>query len=205
MLKHRVWDPKEKAYWIADKIHAYGDYAKEAAMILQQQADEIEDLENILLCKMRSQTIKVDKNSLIILELSEEAGDYSQRLAKTLSKKFPPDLGVSVLIAIGQQEIKVGSRPMGCLEPSSNKEIHTPGECSYCNKAVTQIKNAANPTFLECRERYYYPGNDDGTGIYRCRGCKHVINAAWQPKNKTNPRQKTGITRGESPFFVDVG
>lgn len=35
---------KEKAYWLADKIHALGDYAKEAAQVLQQQADEIERL-----------------------------------------------------------------------------------------------------------------------------------------------------------------
>ena len=35
---------KEKAYWLADKIPAYGDYAKEAADILRKQADEIEKL-----------------------------------------------------------------------------------------------------------------------------------------------------------------
>jgi hypothetical protein len=36
--------PHEKAYWLADKIPAYGDYAKEAALILMRQADEIERL-----------------------------------------------------------------------------------------------------------------------------------------------------------------
>ena len=36
---------KEHAYWLADKIPAYGDYAKEAAQVLQLQADEIERLQ----------------------------------------------------------------------------------------------------------------------------------------------------------------
>jgi hypothetical protein len=35
---------KDRAYWLADKIPAYGDYAKEAALVLRQQADEIERL-----------------------------------------------------------------------------------------------------------------------------------------------------------------
>lgn len=39
---------KDRAYWLADKIPAYGDYAKEAALVLRQQADEIERLRHIL-------------------------------------------------------------------------------------------------------------------------------------------------------------
>lgn len=39
---------KDKAYWLADKILAYGDYAKEAAEVLRQQADEIERLRETL-------------------------------------------------------------------------------------------------------------------------------------------------------------
>lgn len=35
---------KELAYWLTDKIPALGDYAKEAARILRNQADEIERL-----------------------------------------------------------------------------------------------------------------------------------------------------------------
>lgn len=35
---------KEYVGWLADKIPAYGDYAKEAAQVLRQQADEIERL-----------------------------------------------------------------------------------------------------------------------------------------------------------------
>ena len=35
---------KDRAYWLADKIPSYGDYAKEAAIVLRQQADEIEML-----------------------------------------------------------------------------------------------------------------------------------------------------------------
>ena len=35
---------KDRAYWLADKIPAYGDYAKEAAISLRIQADEIEHL-----------------------------------------------------------------------------------------------------------------------------------------------------------------
>jgi len=36
--------PREYAGWLADKIQAYGDYAKEAASVLIRQADEIERL-----------------------------------------------------------------------------------------------------------------------------------------------------------------
>lgn len=35
---------KDRAYWLADKIPALGDYAKEAAIVLREQADEIERL-----------------------------------------------------------------------------------------------------------------------------------------------------------------
>lgn len=35
---------KERAEWLADKIPVYGDYAKEAAIVLRHQADEIERL-----------------------------------------------------------------------------------------------------------------------------------------------------------------
>lgn len=35
---------KDLAYWLADKIPALGDYAKEAAEVLRKQADEIERL-----------------------------------------------------------------------------------------------------------------------------------------------------------------
>lgn len=34
----------DQAYWLADKIPAYGDYAKEAANVLRRQADDIERL-----------------------------------------------------------------------------------------------------------------------------------------------------------------
>lgn len=40
--------PKEHAEWLADKIPAYGDYAKEAALVLRRQAAEIERLQNAL-------------------------------------------------------------------------------------------------------------------------------------------------------------
>lgn len=33
---------RERAYWLADKIGSLGDYAKEAALVLRQQADAIE-------------------------------------------------------------------------------------------------------------------------------------------------------------------
>ena len=36
---------KDLAYWLADKIPSYSDYAHEAAIILRKQADEIERLE----------------------------------------------------------------------------------------------------------------------------------------------------------------
>lgn len=39
---------KDLAYWLADKIPAYGDYAKEAALVLRQQSDEIERLRSTL-------------------------------------------------------------------------------------------------------------------------------------------------------------
>ena len=39
---------KEQAYWLADKISALGDYAKEAAFVLGKQADEIETLQQQL-------------------------------------------------------------------------------------------------------------------------------------------------------------
>lgn len=35
---------KDRAYWLADKITACGDYAKESAVVLRKQADEIENL-----------------------------------------------------------------------------------------------------------------------------------------------------------------
>lgn len=35
---------KDLAYWLADKIPAFGDYAKEAADVLRKQADEIDAL-----------------------------------------------------------------------------------------------------------------------------------------------------------------
>lgn len=38
----------ERAYWLADKIPACGDYAKEAAELLKKQADEIEKLQNFV-------------------------------------------------------------------------------------------------------------------------------------------------------------
>lgn len=38
----------DKAHWLADKIPAYGDYAKEAALVLRKQADEIERLREAL-------------------------------------------------------------------------------------------------------------------------------------------------------------
>ena len=38
----------DQAYWLADKIPAYGDYAKEAAFVLRRQADEIERLHTLL-------------------------------------------------------------------------------------------------------------------------------------------------------------
>jgi len=41
--------PKEYAGWLADKIPAYGDYAKEAALLLMRQADEIERLRGAML------------------------------------------------------------------------------------------------------------------------------------------------------------
>ena len=34
----------DQAYWLADKIPAYGDYAKEAANVLRRQAYELERL-----------------------------------------------------------------------------------------------------------------------------------------------------------------
>ena len=34
----------DQAYWLADKIPAYGDYAKEAANVLRRQAYELESL-----------------------------------------------------------------------------------------------------------------------------------------------------------------
>lgn len=34
----------DQAYWLADKIPAYGDYAKEAANVLRRQAHELERL-----------------------------------------------------------------------------------------------------------------------------------------------------------------
>lgn len=37
----------DRAYWLADKIPSYGDYAKEAALVLRQQADEIERLREV--------------------------------------------------------------------------------------------------------------------------------------------------------------
>ncbi len=36
--------PKEYAGWLADKIPAYGDFGKEAALVLIRQANEIERL-----------------------------------------------------------------------------------------------------------------------------------------------------------------
>ena len=39
---------KDRAYWLADKIGAHGDYAKEAALALCRQADEIERLNHAL-------------------------------------------------------------------------------------------------------------------------------------------------------------
>ena len=38
----------EYAGWLADKIPAYGDYAREAAFVLVRQAEEIELLRSIL-------------------------------------------------------------------------------------------------------------------------------------------------------------
>lgn len=38
----------ERAYWLADKIPACGDYAKEAARMLKKQADEIERMRDAL-------------------------------------------------------------------------------------------------------------------------------------------------------------
>lgn len=38
----------ERAYWLADMIQAYGDYAKEAGELLKKQADEIERLRKTL-------------------------------------------------------------------------------------------------------------------------------------------------------------
>lgn len=38
----------DHAYWLADKIPAYGDYAKEAAWLLCRQADEIRALRHTL-------------------------------------------------------------------------------------------------------------------------------------------------------------
>lgn len=37
--------PREYAGWLADKIPAYGDYAKEAGAVLVRQADDIEALQ----------------------------------------------------------------------------------------------------------------------------------------------------------------
>lgn len=39
---------KDLAYWLADKIPAYGDYAKETARVLRKQADEIECMRETL-------------------------------------------------------------------------------------------------------------------------------------------------------------
>ena len=36
---------KDLAYWLADKIPACGDYAKQAAQVLRKQADDIERLQ----------------------------------------------------------------------------------------------------------------------------------------------------------------
>lgn len=38
----------DQAYWLADKIPAYGDYAKEAANVLRRQADDIESMHALL-------------------------------------------------------------------------------------------------------------------------------------------------------------
>lgn len=48
-------DGREKAGWLADKICNGGDYAKEAAIVLVRQAEEIERLEEAL--KIASATV----------------------------------------------------------------------------------------------------------------------------------------------------
>ena len=39
---------KEYAYWLADKIQAFGDYGKDCAYCLREQADRIERLEHLV-------------------------------------------------------------------------------------------------------------------------------------------------------------
>ena len=66
--------PKEKAYWLADKIPAYGDYAKEAAQVLCRQADEIDRLQTALRSVM-SCAGDIDKATDADLEAALECGD----------------------------------------------------------------------------------------------------------------------------------
>ena len=107
MLKRRVWDPKEKAYWIADKIHAYGDYAKEAAMILQKQADEIEALKDIVNSTLRVQRIEAKKGDILILELNKKTTEDLSQIMKVFADFFPPDSGVSVLFSLGEESATI--------------------------------------------------------------------------------------------------
>jgi len=66
--------PHEKAYWLADKIPAYGDYAKEAAWLLKRQAAEIEQLRGALHLVMACAG-DIDAATDADLEAALECGD----------------------------------------------------------------------------------------------------------------------------------
>lgn len=65
----------ERAYWLADKIPAYGDYAKEAACVLRKQADEIDRLTRELA------DLKADRDSWI-----EQASARAQETVEAMQQ-----------------------------------------------------------------------------------------------------------------------
>lgn len=64
---------KELAYWLADKIPALGDYAKEAAEVLRKQADEIERLNSAPVPMTREQIAEELQKCKTVPELWDDA------------------------------------------------------------------------------------------------------------------------------------
>ena len=69
---------KDQAYWLADKIPAYGDYAKEAANVLRRQADDIERLH------------KENEKLRRVVKASEEFVSAESSAASALSDELEP-------------------------------------------------------------------------------------------------------------------
>lgn len=102
---HELMSSHDHALWIADKMHALGDYAKEAAALLVLQASKIKAFESLVSASdaaLEVERIRPEFGDIIVLKIQPPFFETEVRsIVGHISRAYPEEMGVSFLLATG--------------------------------------------------------------------------------------------------------